>query len=158
MKVVLPWMRATPRPSWSMLWMVAVCMVWGVDRLRLPESGIGVSGSLCRLFVVAHLGRSFFLAGDAVAFVCPGAQVDHFAALAAEGAVGAVFVPEYGFLAGGAGYGGLGHGLSAMGSKLHILSWKGMSVSICFPRGLSWVAWVKRMWVKYLLAEISGRV
>ena len=84
-----------------MLWTVAVFMVWGGDRLRLPESGIGVSGSLCRLFVVAHLGWSFFLAGDAVAFVCPGAQVDHFAALAAEGAVGAVFVPEYGFLAGG---------------------------------------------------------
>ncbi|WP_167508160.1 hypothetical protein [Eikenella exigua] len=73
MKVVLPWMRATPRPSWSMLWMVAVFMVWGVDRLRLPESGIGVSGSLCRLFVVANLGRGLFLAGNAVAFVCPGA-------------------------------------------------------------------------------------
>ena len=116
------------------------------------------SGGRLGVFVVCGEERGAFFAGNAVAFVCPGAQIDHFAALAAEGAVGAVLAPFNGASAGGTGYGAGAHGLSVMGSKLHILSWKGMLVSSCLPRDPCCVAWVKRMWVKYLLAEISGSV
>lgn len=44
------------------------------------------------------------ITGDAVRFICPGAQVDQFATFAAEGAVGVLFGPFNGGSAGWAGH------------------------------------------------------